>query len=225
MFAEAFVLVTLVAAARWGGDPTPTQFARSAPCFENEGKAAQAAPLERNKARKLFYWGIADGLVGDYDDAIQNLTEFIRSEPKEPIAWVMRGWVRARTHDYDQALLDFTEALRLAPNNAGVYLHRGLAYYQKSDYDRAILDFTAALRLNPQEAQAYAYRGHARIQRERLDEAFADYTAALQLVPQDVDTRVGLALIRVYRGEYDQARMALPATTYCLSIAYVLSDR
>jgi WD40 repeat protein/tetratricopeptide (TPR) repeat protein len=49
-----------------------------------------------------------------YDDAIANLTEFLKSQPNE-WAYGERGWARWKNGDYDQAIADFSEGIRLKP--------------------------------------------------------------------------------------------------------------
>jgi len=98
---------------------------------------------------------------GEYDAAIDDLTEAIRLDSRRPAAYSIRAQLHLVTGHHDRAIADFTEAIRLDPNNATTRVLRGVAYYHKGGSDEAVTDFAAGIRYDPMLPLAYYERGLA----------------------------------------------------------------
>ena len=116
------------------------------------------------------------------DQAIRELGEAIRLDPRFVDAYNSRGLAWYLNKDYDQAIKDFSEAIRLDPSFAFTYVKRGDAWSGKKDYDRAIKDYDEAIRLNPRNV---FYRGRAWSANRGYGQAIKDYSEAIRLDPGD----------------------------------------
>jgi tetratricopeptide (TPR) repeat protein len=99
---------------------------------------------------------------GQYDEAIKELDDAIRLEPKNALAFSCRGAVRFAQKDYDRSITDLNEAIRLEPAkpSSGYYI-RGAAWYMKKDYAKGVKDLEEAIRLNPKDVEALNSRSWA----------------------------------------------------------------
>ena len=138
---------------------------------------AQTAQTHLDNGKRLFD-------QGNYDGAIQELTEAIRLDPNMAEAYAYRGAVSYYIiSDNDSALSDANRAIQLNPRLAMGYYARGNAYIAKNDDDRAIVDYTEAIRLDPSYVNAYNNRGGVYLLKNDYDRAIVDYTEAIRLEP------------------------------------------
>ena len=86
---------------------------------------------------------------GDYAEAIECLTRAIELDPKNAMAYHLRGWARAHLGDIAGELADWSKAIEIDPAFDGAYADRAIARTAFRDFDGAIADGEAALRLNP----------------------------------------------------------------------------
>ena len=95
---------------------------------------------------------------GEYDKAIEKLTDIIRLDPTFVPAYQARAMTWRKKGELDKAIADYTEAIRLDPNYTLAYNNRGNVWQSKGEYDKANADFDEAIRLNPKLASAYNNR-------------------------------------------------------------------
>ena len=120
----------------------------------------------------------------EYDIAIADYNEAIRTKPGEAIYFNNRGSAWDNKKDYEKAIADYNEAIRLDPKYASAYYGRGLAWNNKKDYEKAIADYNDAIRLDPKYAMAYRSRGLAWSNKKDYEKAIADYNEAIRLDPK-----------------------------------------
>jgi tetratricopeptide (TPR) repeat protein len=129
-------------------------------------------------------------------EEIAALTEAIRLNPNNAVAYGKRGAAYASQGDYDHAITDLNAAIRLNPNNASAYSNRGVAYLKKGNYDQAITDFSAAIRFSPNNATAYSRRGFAYANQRDYERAINDFAEAVRLDPNDAKAAASLAKVK-----------------------------
>jgi Flp pilus assembly protein TadD len=83
-------------------------------------EAARDAAASQAAARKL----IQDE---KFAEAIAQLSEAIRLDPKASRAYNARGYAHMRLKHFPEAIADFDNAIRLDPNYANAYLNRSSA--------------------------------------------------------------------------------------------------
>jgi tetratricopeptide (TPR) repeat protein len=100
----------------------------------------------------------------EYDKAIADFGEAIRTDPKQVVPYFLRGQAWSEKREWDKAIADYNESIRLYPiiagdssQNvavAGIYNRRGTAWLNKRDYDKAISDYNEAILLDPKSEAA-----------------------------------------------------------------------
>jgi hypothetical protein len=76
-----------------------------------------------------------------YDDALADLTESLRLNPKYARAYSTRGRAWAGKKDYAQAIADFDKAIEIDQYLLEAYYHRALTLTTTQEYDKAIVDY------------------------------------------------------------------------------------
>ena len=118
---------------------------------------------------------------GDYEDAVEDFTQAITTDPNYADAYYSRGRVLGRLGKHQQAIGDFTQALSLNPKNANAHADRGAAYGSLGQHALAISDFTQAITLNPNFAGAYYNRAVGYFNEKKCAEARKDLHQAQDL--------------------------------------------
>ena len=88
-------------------------------------------------------------VAGKADDAIRDLNEALRLDPKNADAFNTRGFAYAKKGDLVRAQEDYNAAIKLNPLGAVYYANRGYVYEAQKRKKDAIDEFKQALRLDP----------------------------------------------------------------------------
>jgi spermidine synthase len=132
------------------------------------------------------------------EDALAQLNEALRLDPRHAQSLVQRGRVHLRLNAVLKAETDFKAALRLDPKL--VEAHDALAqlYRGQKMWDLAEGHLRKAAALRPKDTQHLARLADLYLERERFREAIPQYRAALSLAPQDPRLWAGLGM--AYQG-------------------------
>jgi tetratricopeptide (TPR) repeat protein len=160
--------------------------------------------FESPSANRYYQRGYEYHSDGQYQRAINELSEAIRLKPNFANALHSRGLAYKNLGDYDRAIFDYDRAIKLQPNVSVYYYNRGNAYYFKNEFDRAIADFSESIRLSP-NASALINRGRCHYAVTRFREAIADYDEALKLDPRSELAYFNRATARQRLQEYGPA--------------------
>ena len=155
-------------------------------------------------ASEAYSAGAELNSAGEYESAIEKLSEAIRLNPLYAPAYSTRGSAYRHTGQSQAAIQDYDEAIRLAPENPNLfddYYNRASVYQTIGQYQQAIQDFTQAIRLNPLQAYLYESRALA------YDELGEDINAQSD---RDLACQVDKTFCKV---ELSHAPAALPAAT------------
>ena len=98
---------------------------------------------------------------GQFDQAIQALTESIKLNGDRADSYYWRGLALLAIKQNDRALADLNDAIRLAPDSTSCFLSRGLLYSNLGQLDKAIADFDQALAIDPNLIDAKTNRDFA----------------------------------------------------------------
>jgi len=159
----------------------------------------------RNLAVSYFNRGIARNRNGEFDLALADFTDAIRTEPTYVPAVSARGAAHMWQCSFDAALSDFDRAIALNPNFPPAHNNRAAVFLAKGDPNRAIAEATVAISLDASYGFAYATRAASHIKLRHLDAAAADADRAVVLkpgIPVGYNVR---GLLRAARGEIDLA--------------------
>jgi len=73
---------------------------------------------------------------------ISSLTDVIKRNPNDPVAYNTHGIAYAKAEKFQSAIEDFSKAIQLDPHFAGAYTNRALAYRQIEKDGPALADST-----------------------------------------------------------------------------------
>ena len=138
--------------------------------------------LTAKSYRVLFY----DDLE-KYESAIRFLTEHLKVNPTDGIAYNNRGLAYSEIGRGEDAILDFEKAMELSPWDPNPYVNRGDLYSRfrpVGKFAEAIEDFSKAISINPNDASFHRCKGHACLKFNRLQEAIDSFTNAILLEPE-----------------------------------------
>ena len=118
---------------------------------------------------------------GEYEKAIDFLSEAIRINQKDAIAYTNRGAAYGFKKDFVNAISDFSSAIDIDPGFAEAYHNRGAIYYKIGSLEKAIADFDKAIRINPAYAKAYNSRALALFYKQEYEKSWDDVRKAQDL--------------------------------------------
>jgi tetratricopeptide (TPR) repeat protein len=144
--------------------------------------------------------------IGEYDKAIADHNEAIRTDPTYAAGFMHRGNAYARHGDFDRAIADHTEAIRLGPKDADAFYNRGYTYSRKGDHERAVADYTAGLELDANNSRLWSQRCWSRaVVGKQLQEALDDCTKASSLASKIPQILAYRGLVDLKLGQFDKA--------------------
>ena len=166
----AFCLVTtlglsMAKAAQQEGNPEATKIAREGALAAKDqdwNKAIErfrkAAEIDRKFTQNLAiaYQQRAFSYANDqrFQDALNDLGEAIRINPRDARTFEQRAAVEMRINDYDKALADYEVATKLNPGEIKYHLYRGYIYELRGDLQNAMAETDSALKINSKNKEA-----------------------------------------------------------------------
>lgn len=138
--------------------------------------AGMDAALAHQQDASLFFWrGAAYAWKGRPDEAIRDLDQAIRLNPRLEYAFVNRAWMHGRKGDYERGIADANAALALDPRNLSARNTRGYVYEQKGAAAEALADYrqVIASAARPGNDDDHSAKRFARTNLDRLEKAVA----------------------------------------------------
>ena len=170
-------------------------------------KFSQVIAKGKKTANVYSYLGEALIVLERYDEALTNLSEAIRLDPRDVHAFTFRGLTHAQLGNREEAIQDFSAGLAITPNElmATLLEARGETYWAIGWLEKAAEDFEAIIAHDPKGARGYFLRGKLLGAKGKFREAIDDWSSALD---RDATRKIPL----FYRGygyiclkEYDKA--------------------
>lgn len=100
--------------------------------------------------------GIAAQRAGNWRVALQQYDTAILADPKDAIAYQLRGGLRLELGRLHDALADYDQSIQLAPYSEIGYMGKGHVFVALKDYRWAVIQFTNALDQLPDDASELA---------------------------------------------------------------------
>ncbi len=132
------------------------------------------------------YRGLAHMLKRENEKAIEDFTDAILREPKDPSDYYNRIHCYIELKQFDLAAKDGDAVVRLWPKLPDAHLARGRTQHNRGNWEGAIASFDEAIKLDAKHAMAYANRAMIRAacpdEKVRgVKQAFDDATKACEL--------------------------------------------
>ncbi len=112
-------------------------------------------------------------------EAIRDLTDALRHNPREGRAYSRRGVAHFMLKDFPEAASDLTAAIEI-DHDATDYVRRGQTFQAMGTPEEAIADFTQATQIDPQNVAAYYYLGDCLLQKDDRELAIAAFSDAIR---------------------------------------------
>lgn len=147
-------------------------------------------------------------ILRELDRAHEALKSFDRAldlEPGFPDALNNRGNTLQELNRLEEALECYRRVLARKPDHVDALCNLGNALLRLGDEEEANAGFRHAVLLRPDDASCHLRFGDALSVQQRWGEAIAEYEHALRLKPTSMDAQHGLAVVRLFRQEFDRA--------------------
>jgi tetratricopeptide (TPR) repeat protein len=107
------------------------------------------AILDEDWAKVCYFCGVIYQQKGQWDHAIKNYDQVLKSNPQNAYIYRNRGNAYHRKGQWDRAIEDDDHALKIDPQFAEVYYERGNLLKKKGQWRRALEDYDQALKIKP----------------------------------------------------------------------------
>ena len=84
-----------------------------------------------------------------YSTAINNLSEFIKTNPKNFNGYYWRGISYLKLKRYQKAIEDFNKTIQLKTNFSYAYLYRAICFFEQKEYQKSMKDMKKAVSFMP----------------------------------------------------------------------------
>jgi tetratricopeptide (TPR) repeat protein len=152
----------------------------------------QISTANPEAAKPLVEAGNAKSQQSNYKGAIDDYSNALSIDNRNPTTYFNRGTAYHRIGDLDKAESDLDKAIDLNPNLAEALNNRSHVRFDKRQYDQALNDADRAIALNPSLAEAYLNRGNVVFIKKDLKGATEAFNKAISLKPN------ALTLARAY---------------------------
>ncbi len=123
---------------------------------------------------------------GQEEKGLEQIRDFLQSNPKVWNGWFMLGWGLRRLERYTDAKQAFLEALKYGGDtNSDTYNELSLCYVQEKDFDEAKKCLMKALSLEPESTKIMSNLGYLALAMGNKQEARNYFTAVLEYDPKD----------------------------------------
>ena len=118
---------------------------------------------------------------GQLEEAIAELDEVVRINPRDVVAYSNRGSIYNKLGQHQRAVESYNLALEVNPNFNVLYNNRSIAYYSLGEYELALEDLIRFIKFEPANSDAYVGRAMVYTQLGRDAEARNDAIQAVEL--------------------------------------------
>lgn len=153
----------------------------------------------------LFYKGIAQTELKNYDDADSTFRVLLRRHPNFEDAYLANGRMELLRGDTVKAIEKIDRALKISKSLLNAYLLKAEIAAAKREWVSALDNMDEAIRLRPDESDYYVNRAYLRYNNEDFFGAMSDYNYSLQLTPDNVAALFNRALLRTQVKELSKA--------------------
>ena len=140
--------------------------------------------LEPSSDFPYFHRGQVSRALGDFDQAVEDLSTAIGIYGGEIEHWVRGMILLEDKKEVDKAIADFNESLRINPLGNLSHVGRGMAMVKRGELDNAMKSFEEAIRLRPDDGWVYARRAYSWSAKGERDQMMQDLDKAVEVSPE-----------------------------------------
>lgn len=124
---------------------------------------------------------------GKYEKALLLTDSMIKSDPRDYIAWAMKGRTQAMLGLHEEGIQSITQSIEINPLHHHAYAYRGTIYFFLKQPKKAIADMDIALRFRPKDIDWLGTRAGSYFQLGNYEKTIEEFDSILQLDPQNYD--------------------------------------
>jgi tetratricopeptide (TPR) repeat protein len=136
---------------------------------------------------------------GDYNQAIQLLSQYILQKPNEPEAYFYLGNVFLKKEMLDSAIVQYKKALDLKSKYWQALYQLGYAYYKQKRYDEAKETFESGLKIK-ERGEFYNGLGLVQMAKDSLKDADLSFRKAISYDPKNPEFHKNLGDVNFKKG-------------------------
>ena len=168
-----------------------------------------AIRLEPNRAEAFFHRGKLNEIIGNYDEALNDLNHTLTLKPGMLIfAWIYRGDIYRKMGRYDDALADYERAARANANFAEAYYGIAMVYWERKELPQATAACRKFLELEPNDARSYICLGGLLMHQSHFADAMQTYYQGVARFPTNSALWYGLGTAYEELGLYKEAQLS-----------------
>lgn len=150
--------------------------------------------------------GLEAKTTGDFERAVKELSEAVRSEPRNVDAWFQYGTVLGWQKKYDEAMMALDKGLELDPKHYDLKMARARVIAWRGDFAMASGEFAKLAREYPESEDVGVMQGRVAGWMGNFKEAEMHYQAVLARNPKQIDALVGMGDVALERKHSDEAK-------------------
>jgi tetratricopeptide (TPR) repeat protein len=194
---------------------------------EEERKRREAASLENQKIEnlnKMLAEANAAQKAGNYDQAVQIMTQATQMDPSRDLLWAALGesYLKAGLHtqgdrakaneNFTQAAAAYQKAIEINPNAGAYHNNLGESYARLRQWEKAGQQYQAAAQVDPANAARYYFnQGAAMTNAGKTEEANAAFDKAIAADPNFAEAYYQKAINYMAKATVDkQGKYAAP---------------
>jgi len=160
-----------------------------------QGVSAQESPgfdagVGSESVTEVFQLGVFYLHQKQYENAIQELTKVVETDPEFGSAFAARGLAYHSIGLFKEAIDAYSSAILIFPDYVSAYNFRGLAYLEQGDYDEALADSQHAAKLDTTYANAHLTMGEVYLAMEDYESALDSYEHYVELAGDEATPQV-----------------------------------
>lgn len=169
-------------------------------------KAFQLDPYSSNAIDTRISFTVENG---DNLTALNDANGMVQRYPKDPAAYISRGWVYLYDGNLDKARQDANTAISLSNRRPGAYILLATIYNLEGDSSAAILYANKALEVNPYQSGSYTLLTSAYYSMGEHEKSVENSKKAAEMDYWDDSLQLVLASAYHSNGQIDEARAVL----------------
>ncbi len=141
--------------------------------------------LKAAKEKDKFYYSIlyktaiSQYSLGNYDEALKKLNEFVPAYPSFPQAYLLRAFIFREKGESEGQLTNLQEALKLQPGDPDLLKWRAMLYMDENKHELAKKDLQQ-VKLFRDDAEVETYLGFAYFNTDQSDSAFMSLKKSME---------------------------------------------
>ncbi|MEF3280919.1 MAG: tetratricopeptide repeat protein [Elusimicrobiota bacterium] len=162
--------------------------------------------IEKNPSSMAYaLYGASLYWLGDNNGALLNYDKAIDMDPKNDVAWQLKGISFARNMELDKALDCFKKALELNPKRSDVLMNIGSVYFSMNNIAQSIIYLKNAIRVDDKNPLLYYQLGLVYFNMGDYENSIKNFNIALNNKPDYEDAALWLGISYEKNGETEKA--------------------